>query len=74
MIVEENDGGRIRLSHVARDLARGRVGDRAAGKYLRADETVTRVEEQEAEDLVRQRADRTGVDFSLAFRSSTNTV
>jgi hypothetical protein len=59
MIVEEDDGGSVGLEHDARDLARvhGGATDRAAKEDLGANQAMSRVEEQEAEDLVGQCAD-----------------
>jgi len=56
-IVIENDGGGVALDHNAGDLARvhGGAVDRAAEENLGANQAMTRVEEQDAEDLVRQR-------------------
>jgi hypothetical protein len=59
MIVEEDDSGGVSLEHNAYDLARvhGRAGDRATEENLSANESMAGVEEQEAENFVRQRAD-----------------
>jgi len=48
MLVDEDDGGGVGLEHDAHDLARIHrgAGDRAAEEDLRADNPMTRVEEQ----------------------------
>jgi len=59
VIVKEDHGGGVGLDDDARDFARIHRGavDGAAEENLAADEAVAAIEEQEAEDLVRQRAD-----------------
>src|SRR5882724_3446560 len=59
VIVKEDHGGGVGLDDDARDLTRIHRGvvDRAAEENLGANQATAAVEQQEAEDLVRQRAD-----------------